>query len=392
MRESANCNDRQVYDISADSRPPRAVYIHVPFCIHRCGYCDFTLVSGRDDLIPAYLDALDRELDTLHQQFEVDSVFIGGGTPTYLNPAQLEQLLQLITERFRLAPDGEFSVEANPDGLAADRFQVLQEFGVNRLSLGVQSFDDDILGTLERQHSRQQAVECIQLAADWFDSVAVDLIFGVPGQSGDQWNRTLATAAELPLNHVSTYGLTYEKGTQFYARLKRGQLSAMDNELERQMYAVAIEHLSAAGYDHYEISNYARAGHECRHNLTYWNADTYFGFGPGAARYINGIRSTNSRNVARWIDSWLNNRPLLESRERLTNEEAAREAVMLGLRKQAGISLPEFERKFGLSLDSLAAEAVRHHLTSGNLVVDGKSLRLTPGGRFIADSVMVDFL
>ena len=392
QEDSTAQSNYDVYAWPNQDSSPRSVYIHVPFCLHRCGYCDFTLVAGRDELIPAYLGALKNELATQDCGIEVDTIFIGGGTPTHLDKNQLEQLLQLVTSHFSLHSEGEFSVEANPDGLGPDRFEVLQQFGVNRLSLGVQAFDDVVLKKLERQHTREEAVSCVQQASEWFSSVAVDLIFGVPGQSLQQWQQSLSTTTELHVQHVSTYGLTYEKGTQFYARLRRGHLSPTDDEAEREMYATAIDHLTVQGLEHYEVSNFAKPGRHSRHNMTYWNADEYFGFGPGAARYVNGVRSTNSRNVTQWISSWQNGVPVLDSLERLSNEEAAREAIMLGLRKNSGIRLSSFERKFGMSVETLAGLALQEHLNADRLEIDDDHLRLSFEGRFVADSVMVDFL
>ncbi len=371
---------------------PAAVYFHVPFCLHRCGYCDFTLVARQDELIPSYLTALQNELAMLDRVYDVDTIFIGGGTPTHLTAGQLERLLQLISNHFRLTRDGEFSIEANPDGLDDERLVALANAGVNRLSLGVQSFDDNVLKTLERQHAGEEAIEVVHRAQQRFANLSLDLIFGVPGQSMDVWQQTLATAMQLPLTHVSTYSLTFEKGTDFFSRLKHGSLAAVPDDLERDMYALAISELNATGLQHYEISNFARPGFRCRHNQVYWAADEYFAFGPGAARYVNGIRSTNARNVSRWINAWLKNEVALQDHERLNAEQRAREAIYLGLRLVDGIELSAFETQFGCRVSDLAAECLNQHLSAGNLEIVDANLRLTAEGRFIADSVVADFL
>ncbi|MCA9083583.1 MAG: radical SAM family heme chaperone HemW [Planctomycetaceae bacterium] len=371
---------------------PRAVYIHVPFCRHRCGYCDFTLVARRDELIPRYLQALSNELSTLSSVYDVETIYIGGGTPTHLSAVQLTELLQRIGEHFRLTAGGEFTVEANPDGLDDDRLAVLVRHGVNRLSLGVQSFDEKVLQTLEREHSREQAIDVIRRARSFVSNLSVDLIFGVPDQSIGSWEETLKLVADLAPEHVSAYGLTFEKGTTFYGRRHRGQLVPVPDEIERAMYQTAMTLLGASGFEHYEISNFAKPGFESRHNHVYWAADHYFAFGPGAARYLNGVRSTNSRNVRRWIDGWLRHQPVLQEIDVLSDETMAREAVFVGLRRNRGIDLQKFEQRFRRSLKSLAPRVFDQYLKSGMLEVSAGQLRLTDEGRFVADSVFVDFL
>lgn len=381
-------------DSSESSAPsaPRAVYIHVPFCLHRCGYCDFTLVADRDHLIPDYLTALGNELASLPGCRTVDTIFIGGGTPTHLSPSQLTDLLTTIRRSFVLAPDGEHSIEANPDGLSDEHLAVLRDFGVNRLSLGVQSFDDQCLTTLERKHTAAEALARIQRCSEFFSNISVDMIFGVPGQSPESWQQTLNVATSLPVSHISTYGLTYETGTAFHSNERKGVLRRVPEESERQMYLTAIDHCRDHGFTHYEVSNFARPGRACRHNRTYWQADEYYAYGPGAARYLNGIRSTNSRNVTGWMKSWLAGQPCETDVEQLSAEDKAREAMMLALRMIEGLNLQAFASRFGRSAESLAGREIDKHLSAGLLETDGRSLRLTREGLLLADSVVVDFL
>ena len=386
-------DDFDPYPVLDAACAPRAAYFHVPFCLHRCGYCDFTLVAERDDLIPAWLAALQNELSRLQQQrYPVDTIFIGGGPPTHLNVEQLTQLIELITANFVLSDGGEFSIEANPDGLDNDRLDALRDLGVNRLSLGVQSFDDQVLKTLERQHSRDEALDVVERAAERFPNLSLDLIFGVPGLSTESWLESLSTATSLPLKHVSTYGLTFEKGTDFFQRMQKGNLAVMPDELEREMYAAAIQHLPDRGFQHYEISNFAQPGFECRHNMVYWSADEYFAFGPGAARYVAGVRSTNARNVTRWINSWARSEIALQESEQLNADEKIREAVFLGLRRIGGIDLARFEQRFGVCLRRYEAEILQNHIDHGLLEIKSNHLRLTDDGRFVADTVIADFL
>jgi oxygen-independent coproporphyrinogen III oxidase len=335
---------------------------------------------------------LQHELATLKQVYEVDTIFIGGGTPTHLNVQQLEQLITLIRDKFVLAEEGEFSLEGNPDGLSDETLTAVAELGVNRLSLGVQSFNAEILHTLERHHSPEVAIDVIRRAAKIIDNVSLDLIFGVPGQTMDMWSESIDVAETLPLRHVSTYGLTFEKGTDFFRRQKLGQLLPVADELEREMYAVAMQRFSESGFQHYEISNFAQPGFECRHNMVYWAAQEYFAFGPGAARYINGQRSTNARSVTRWVNSWLKHQPALQDSETLDEASKISEAVFLGLRRIGGINLSEFETTHGVDLRQSHAAAFEANVANGLLEVVDNKLRLTAEGRFVADSVVVDFL
>ncbi len=374
----------------------RSVYIHVPFCLRHCGYCDFAVVANRDHLIPQYLIALNNEMELHRRTFgddvEVDTIFVGGGTPTYLTPFELQELFSLIRRYFRAASDAEISVEANPDGLDDQRLKVLRDNGVNRLSLGVQSFDDALLKTLERTHTSTQAIETVQRCQQQIDNVSLDLIFGVPGQTLASWQQTLETAIKQPVRHISTYGLTYESGTPFFRRERHGQLKRTPDELERQMYLDAIANLTGSGLRHYEVSNFSQPGFECRHNLVYWNADEYFAFGPGAASYLNGVRSTNSRSVVQWLKALQQCQSAVEDSEELSNEEKAREAIMLALRMRRGLDIVAFERRFGLQFTEIAGPALQQHLDDGFLQRQFDFVALTTEGLLIADTIIADFL
>jgi oxygen-independent coproporphyrinogen-3 oxidase len=374
----------------------RAVYVHVPFCLHHCGYCDFALVANRDHLIPQYLQALDNELQAhrriMGEVVEVDTIFVGGGTPTHLSPDALRALFALVRGHFRPTENAEISVEANPDGLDTERLDVLTENGVNRLSLGVQSFDDLVLRTLERTHTGAQAIETVRRSQKWIPNVSLDLIFGVPGQTAVSWQQTLEVATSLPVRHISTYGLTFEKDTPFFRREQHGQLRRTPDELERQMYLDAITKLTASGLRHYEVSNFAQLNFECRHNMVYWNADEYFAFGPGAASYLDGIRRTSVRSVVRWLKAWQQGESAVEESEELTNEEKAREAIMLALRMRNGLNLPAFEQRFGLHFAELAGAALEQHRDDGFLTQQGDFISLTTEGLLIADTIISDFL
>ncbi|MEX0702790.1 MAG: radical SAM family heme chaperone HemW [Planctomycetales bacterium] len=370
---------------------PRAAYVHVPFCAHRCGYCDFTLVAGRDDLIEDYLRAMELELSRL-ESVPLDTLFIGGGTPTHLSPPQLARLLDLLRRSFELAPGYEFSVEANPAGLEREHVRVLADAGVNRVSLGAQSFDPAALATLERDHCGDDVRRAVERVRARIDNVSLDLIFGVPGQNLASWDDTLDQALALEPTHVSTYGLTFEKGTRFWGRRSRGELRSLSDETERAMYAHAMDRLAAAGFEQYEISNFARPGRRCRHNEVYWKGEPHYGFGPGAARYLNGRREMNHRSVTTWLKRVFAGEDPIADAEELSPEERARESIVLGLRRAEGIERNEFRVRTGFDLDELAAEPIARHCLSGLLDVDDAHVRLTREGRFLADAVIVDFL
>ena len=371
---------------------PRAAYIHVPFCRHRCGYCDFTLVAGRDDLIDDYLRALEIELQSLDEQKELDTLFLGGGTPAHPSAEQLARLMDLLFDHFLLADGYEFSIEANPIDLRPEKIDVLVDAGVNRVSLGVQSFDTKILQLLERDHRAEQIPEVTERLKSHFENIGIDLIFGVPGQTLELWQQTLQAAIDLEPAHFSTYGLTFEKGTSFWSRRDKRELIPLAEDLEREMYQAAMEMLPAAGFEQYELSNFARPGFRCRHNEVYWNGESYFGFGPGAAQYINDRRDINHRSVTTWLKRiFAGESPVGESEE-LSPEERAREAAVIALRKCEGIDKRKFAQRFGFPLGGLAGDAINRYLQTGLLEETETHLRLTTEGRFLADTVIVDFL
>jgi len=373
---------------------PQSAYVHVPFCLHKCGYCDFTVVAGRDDLTGPYLDCLELELHRrLGAPQPMQTIFIGGGTPTYLLPDDLDRLLALVQKWLPLQSNGEYSIECNPEGFTTDRMDVLKARGVNRISLGVQSVQQEHLRTLERSHTFDTVITVVrQLRERGFENVSLDLIFGVPGQSLKAWEETLTAAVSLAPQHVSTYGLTYEKGTAFWARRARQTLLPAPEELERDMYALAMTFLPAHGYRQYELSNFARAGAACRHNQVYWQGAPYYGFGPGAAGFVRGIRSLNHRSVTTWIKRIQQGASPVQEEEQLSLEMRAREAVMLGLRQIDGIDHAQFQSRFGTTLQQLEPEAFLRFQRLGWLEETLTHVRLTPEGRFVADSVMSEFL
>jgi oxygen-independent coproporphyrinogen-3 oxidase len=371
---------------------PRAAYVHVPFCAHRCDYCDFAIAVGRDGLMDTYLDALAREVETLGTPSPVQSLFLGGGTPTHLSLAQLQRLLGVLTRWVPLRQGGEFSVEANPESLDADKVRVLAGQGTTRISLGAQSFQPPLLALLGRRHRPEEVGRAVTAARRHGLEVSLDLIFGVPGQTGRQWAADLEAMLELDPDHVSTYGLTYEKGTPLWKRRQRHELRPLGESAELALYEQAIDTLGAAGFEHYEISNFARAGRRSRHNAVYWANEAYFGFGMGAARYVLGRRELNTRSLDNYLARVAAGKSPTVQSEELPPPDRARETMALQLRRAEGIERAAFRHQTGFSLEELAGEAVARHVGLGLLEDDGRAVRLSRRGKPVADGVIEGLL
>lgn len=381
--------------MTTNDRPwlrPRAAYVHVPFCAHRCSYCDFAIAVGHDDQIDRYLNALAAELATLGEARPVETLFLGGGTPTHLSVRQLERLLTSLAHWLSLEPGHEFSVEANPISLDADKIAVLADHGVNRVSLGAQSFHPHLLRLLERDHAPDDVPRAVDRVRGRIANVSLDLIFGVPGQTLEEWQADLDCALSLKPDHLSTYGLTYEKGTPLWKQRQRGQVRPLTEETELAMYARAIDVLESAGFEQYEISSFARPGRRCRHNAVYWANHAYYGFGMGAARYVHGRRQLNRRDLEGYVRRALAGEPAAFQSEELPPEERARETLALGLRRAEGIDRQAFREQTGFDLDALAGPAIARHVGLGLLDDDGARVCLTRRGKYVADSVIEGLL
>jgi oxygen-independent coproporphyrinogen-3 oxidase len=372
---------------------PRSAYVHVPFCYHKCGYCDFASLAGVDHLIDRYLAALELEVATLGVPREVDTIFIGGGTPTRPSAEQIERLLAMVRRWLPLTPGGEWTVEANPETIDERKADVLAEGGVNRVSLGAQSFHRPLLAALERDHDPESVFRAVDLVRPRFPRWSIDLIFGVPGSTTAMWERDLETAIAMGLEHVSCYGLTYEKGTPLYKQLLKEQITPVDEEAERAMLEHTIDRLAAEGLDQYEVSNYARPGAESRHNLAYWANDAYFGFGVGAARYEAGVRSSNTRDLMAYLRRVEAGQPATGPTERLDPELRARETAVLMMRRlRLGLNRYDFLRRTGFTLDELVGPIVARQVALGWVEDDGQVVRLTREGLFVADTILSAWL
>ncbi len=372
---------------------PRAAYVHVPFCAHHCNYCDFAVAVAKEPQIDLYVEALARELSTtLGEPQPVRTLFLGGGTPTHLHWRQLQRLLQNLNAWLPLEADPEFTVEANPGTLDADKVAVLADHGVNRISLGVQSFHPHLLRVLERDHVPADLPRALEVLRRRVPNIAFDLIFAVPGETLDEWQADLEQALALEPQHLSTYGLTYEKGTRLWKQRWRGQVQGLEEEAELAMYEYARDRLAAAGFEHYEISNFALPGQRSRHNLVYWANEAYFGFGMGAARYIQGRRELNTRSLEMYLRQALAGQSMVFQSEELPPAERARETLALQLRRRQGIDRQRFRAQTGYDLEALAGLAVEQLVEQGLLEDDGLSVRLTRRGQCLADAVLGNLL
>ncbi|MFM8891572.1 MAG: radical SAM family heme chaperone HemW [Planctomycetia bacterium] len=366
---------------------PRHAYVHVPFCRHRCGYCDFPLVAGRDDLIAGYFTALARELERVEEPLELDTLYFGGGTPSHLGPDGLERLFDLLGMRLHLAAGAEVTVEANPLDVT-DRFvAVARDLGATRVSLGGQSLDTATLRALDRDHAPDDVRAAVARLREAGLRVNVDLMTAAPGQSLAEVDRDLAAVVSLESGHVSVYCLTWETGTAFEGMRRRGLLRRVDEAVEREMFELAIDRLEAAGYEHYEVSNFARETARCRHNEAYWDCRPWEGFGPGAARFDGRTRTTTHRSPTTWASRILACGDASAERDAMTAEEAARERIVVGLRRRDGIDREAFRAASGFELEALAGGAIGGWVGAGLATDDGRRVRLTRAGLLVSDGL-----
>src|SRR5690606_15259846 len=376
----------------------RGIYIHIPFCHQICNYCDFNKVFFKNQPVDEYIEALGREMElTVAEMPEaftnIETIFLGGGTPTALSAQQIEKLLSLSTKHIPMSSVKEFSSEANPDELTIDKLQALYNGGVNRLSMGVQSFDQSLLTKIGRTHSNEHVYETIQNAKNiGFKNISIDLMYGLPGQTMEQWQDTLEKALALKLPHYSAYSLIVEPKTIFYIQYAKGKLHLPTEDLEADMYGVLMDTMEAHGLQQYEISNFANEGYESTHNKIYWDNDEYAGFGAGAHGYLEGIRYSNVAPIKKFIETVMaGERPLLQEHE-VTGDEKLEEQMFLGLRKSTGVTHEEFEKKFGQPMLSIYKEIIDQLQEERLIEMDSEGIRLTRKGRFIGNEVFQRFL
>ncbi len=383
---------------------PLAIYIHIPFCARHCAYCDFNVMTPPpqspvvEETVAAICRDIERSAAEIAGETElrarpVQTVFFGGGTPTFLSGTQLAQILDAVRISFALDPGAEISSEANPGSSDAEKFARMRAAGFNRLSIGVQAFDDRLLAALDRTHTAGEAERALAAAREaGFDNLSLDLMFALPQQTAPLWEETLRRALALGTEHLSLYALTLEPGTRFERLHAGGKLELPDEDAELAMYERSITLLTAAGYEHYEVSNFARPGFRSRHNQVYWRNEEYLGIGPGAVSYLDGRRWKRERLPARYNRKVAEGADLSVESERLDLSGALGETMMLGLRLRDGMPLERIRRRFGVDPLACYAEQIARLSNRGLLALDDDMLRLTHHGLLLANDVLAEFL
>lgn len=374
----------------------KAAYLHIPFCEHICHYCDFNKVFLKGQPVDDYLQALDQEMKMTLDEYptnQLQTIFVGGGTPTSLNEQQLERFCESINRNLPKSENLEFTFEANPGDLSTDKLQILKDAGVNRISLGVQTFNDELLKKIGRVHRAKDVYQTIERAkAIGFDNISIDLIFSLPTQTVTDFQESLAEAFTLDIAHYSAYSLIIEPKTVFYNLLKKGKLPTPGEDIEAQMYEMLMEEMEKNSFSQYEISNFSKPGFESRHNLTYWNNEYYYGFGAGAHSYVNGSRRSNTGPVKKYIDQIKGGvLPVFEEHQ-VTKAEQMEEEMFLGLRKTEGVSISHFTEKFDVDPLKLFEQEIADLVAKQWIDVKSNHIFLTKKGRFLGNEVFQSFL
>ena len=371
-----------------------SIYIHIPFCATKCYYCAFNTYTFHKEQAKAYLQALRTEIALYASETEpLQTLFIGGGTPSILSANALTQLFTDVHQNFRITPDAEITVECNPGTVDTEKLSVMRDNGVNRLSFGLQAMQDETLKQLGRIHTVAEFLQSYHLARDAdFKNINIDLIFALPEQTMDAWHYTLNEVISLEPDHISAYNLVMEEATPFYEWWQAGELHLPTEDTEADMFQYTIETLMTHGYEHYEICNFAKPNREARHNLVYWNNQPCIGLGVGAWGYINGVRYSNIRGIAPYIKQLSQrNKPIADT-ERLTGHAEKAETLMLALRKREGISLDVYQNRFGEDIEVAFGSIFKKWIDLGLLERTATHLHLTRRGLFLANEVFVELM
>ncbi|OLS35689.1 coproporphyrinogen III oxidase [Alkalihalophilus pseudofirmus] len=373
-----------------------AAYIHIPFCEHICHYCDFNKVFLKNQPVDDYIQALLHEMHMTINEAKPDqlkTIYVGGGTPTALTAAQLRTLFAGMHSILPMEQIEEFTVEVNPDSSEEEKLAVMKEFGVNRLSIGVQSFDQSLLEAIGRTHSSDSVHDAVKRSREaGFDNLSLDLMFGLPHQSVEQFIDTIEKAAELGVEHLSAYSLKIEEKTVFFNRQRKGKLSLPPEEDEVTMYEELRKRTKAHGFVQYEISNFAKPGRESKHNLVYWNNDEYYGFGAGAHGYVNGVRHQNIGPVPKYIEAVNQKKLPYLNEHKVSRVEQIEEAMFMGLRKLNGVDLDELSKRYDKDHNKLYHDQIKDLSERGLLVSEQGMLKLTNEGLLLANEVFEQFL
>lgn len=373
-----------------------SLYIHIPFCKSKCFYCDFNSFPCRDELIPAYFNALEKELMQYEKKlkdYKISTVFIGGGTPSVVDPNNIYKLMSLLNENFDVDIDLEATIESNPGTLSEEKLDAYIKSGINRLSIGLQAVQKNLLKELGRVHELEEFDIGYKLALKvGFKNINTDLIFGIPWQTLEDWDETLEYVIKCNIPHLSCYSLKIEDGTVFGDKLNRGEITPVSDELDRKMYWMAIEKLGREKYHHYEISNFSKEGFKCRHNLVYWKCLEYIGIGAGSHSYFDNIRYNNIVDLDKYIDRMNKNIPVIENEQLIQKEDSISEYMILGLRLTEGISLEDFENKFKMGIFEVYNKEIESLIKRNLIKIEDGRLKLTSSGLDLANQVFMEFL
>ncbi len=369
-----------------------SLYIHIPFCKQKCFYCDFPSYSGKEKFKEDYVNAIIKEIERRAGGYIIKTIFIGGGTPSYLEVDQIEKLLASIN-KLNLHKDIEFSMECNPGVLFKEKLVAMKNGGVNRISFGLQATNNNLLKKVGRIHSYEEFLENFNLAREvGFNNINVDIMYGLPNQTVEDWRETLETICSIKPEHISAYSLIIEEGTVFYNLYEKGLLKLPNEDMEREMDSLTKSILKEYGYHQYEISNYSLEGKECEHNKVYWKLKDYIGLGTASSSYINGVRIKNIDNIEEYINNINSNLGVYEEKYKNSEEDEIEEFIFMGLRMNKGIDTKEFEERFNKSIESIYEEVLEKNIRNGLLKKDNRRIYLTPIGMDFSNNVMSQFI
>lgn len=376
------------------------LYVHIPFCISKCKYCDFNSYKMNKISKETYLSDLKIEMSMYKNELEknnikdgISSVFLGGGTPSILSGEELKEIFKNIYEKFNIKEDAEITIECNPGTLTKEKLLAMKEIGINRLSIGLQAVQNQHLKNIGRIHTYEEFEKNYKEAIEvGFDNINVDLMYCLPNQSIDDWKETLEKIITLNPSHISAYSLILEEGTQLYDMYEKNEFELIDEDTDINLYNHTIEYLKDNGYYQYEISNYAKPNKECKHNILYWKCDSYIGLGPGASGYLNDVRYNNVEGLSDYHEKIMNNEKPIDHKENLSNEDKIQEKIFMGLRMNEGIKYEDFKKQFNIDFKT-KYESQIDKLTRRNLIKESKDgIKLTQKGREISNSVFVEFI
>ena len=369
------------------------IYIHIPFCKKRCLYCDFystTALEKKNDFLAALQKEIFLRRDFFPQGTPVETLYFGGGTPSLLHPGEVQIIVNCLRENFLFSPAAEITFEANPEDLNNNYLTSLLRTDINRLSLGIQSFSNSFLALLNRRHNARQAIDAVTTAATkGFNNISIDLIYGLPGQSLAHWKQDLQQAMNLPVSHLSAYHLAYEQGTQLTTLLKEGKIEETPEDLSLQMFKLLIERTAQHGFEHYELSNFARQGQYSRHNMAYWTGKPYLGLGPSAHSFDGEKRYHNTSHLEKYLQLLKDDKTAYES-EILSATDRMNERIMLALRTSAGLDLKDFEQSFGKEKKDLLVAGMKKFTRTGLVLLDEQKAVLSTEGKFLSDMIIRD--